>query len=89
MKPHFVINKLPLSHTLPLTTVKRARLSRSSICNILLALDIRDGRRHPPRSNYDWLKNIQGIYLNIHDDQECTDSKIPYKTPEKVFQYPY
>ena len=36
---------LPSSHTLPLTTVKRARLSRSSIRNILLALDIGDGCR--------------------------------------------
>ena len=51
MKPHFVINKgfrflgylLPSSHTLPLTTVKQARLTRSSICSILLALDIGDG----------------------------------------------
>ena len=37
---------LPLSHTLPLTTVKRSRLTRSSICNILLALDIRNGCQH-------------------------------------------
>ena len=34
---------LPSSHTLQLTMVKRARLTRSSICIILLALDIGDG----------------------------------------------
>ena len=57
MSPHFPLNTaylhpftynmpiLPLSHTLPLTTVKRARLSRSSIRNILLALDIGDSCR--------------------------------------------
>ena len=36
------------SNTLPLTTVQRARLTRSSISNILLALDIGDGCRQMP-----------------------------------------
>ena len=39
------VHLLPSSHSLLLTTVKPARLSRSSIRNILLALDIRDSCR--------------------------------------------
>ena len=41
---------LPLSHTLPLTMVKQARQTRSSIHSILLALDMGDGCRQCRRT---------------------------------------
>ena len=46
--PFQPLHLLPSSHSLPLTTVKRARLKRSSIRNIPLALDIGDSCRQLP-----------------------------------------
>ena len=48
--PHFYA-----VHTLQLTTVKRARLTRSSIHSILLALDIGDGCQQG-----EYLMNVRG-----------------------------
>ena len=46
-------------------TAKWARLTRSSICSILLALDIEDGCRHTPCSYYRSIQKLQKIFFKI------------------------
>ena len=68
---------MPSSHTLPLTMVKQARLSRSSIRNILLALDIGDGCRQLFRLKMVYHVNLHALGRMLRDAK--TD---PYQLPE-------
>ena len=62
----------PSSHTLPLTTVKRARLKRSSIHNIPLAWDIGDGCR-PVVDGCQYFMNILKVFSTIKQASQLSN----------------